>query len=212
MRRALLLSLVLALPAVPARADPIFISEGFLDIVIGESGLGFGTMIIRGTQGFILSTNAEITNGFGVCNPCSAGNPTPLGGAFSEFFNGSFEINGETFAFPSPNADAGLFFVAPTVKTPPLSDQAFLSAPFDFSRSAVVTVDAQGQPTVHQLIGRGGATVQLAGLPSGSPEFWRLERAHFEFATATPEPGTILLLGSGAVGLVFRVRRGRARS
>jgi hypothetical protein len=60
MRRAVLLSLLLALPAIPARADPIFptifITGGSLDLA-GESK-PFGPLVLRGTHNF--SANALV--------------------------------------------------------------------------------------------------------------------------------------------------------
>jgi hypothetical protein len=130
MRRALLLSLVLALPAVPARADPIiFITSGSLDLSHGGAFGGLGTMELRGTRGFRLSAFAE-SGGFGFsCLPCNPGTPLDLGGPFAEL-GGPAMLNGHQFQVPSVLADISLWFAGATVPAPPLSAQAVLSTPF----------------------------------------------------------------------------------
>jgi len=62
----------------------------------------------------------------------------------------------------------------------------------------------------YHVVGRGTVTLQFVPF-EGDATLWRTDRAHFEFAnaTATPEPTSVILLGSGLAGLVYHVPRKR---
>ena len=221
MRRAVLLSLLLALLAVPARADPIiFITGGSLDLQHGGTFGGIGTLVLRGsTHGFSFDATPESggfveSGSFGMsCRPCAPGTPLDLGGVFAEL-GGQAMFDGQQFTVNDVSeAQIQVRFASATLPAPPLGGQVVLSAPFMLVDSFFNALpDSQGFGTQYQLVGRGTATLRL-GPDVGEPTlFWMADQAHLEFAAnATPEPTSLVLLGSGLAGLVCRVRRRRTQ-
>src|SRR3954470_7370445 len=191
MRRALLLSLVLALPAVPARADPIiFITGGSLDLT-GATHV-FGPLVLQGTHDFSADAFAEVQLALGfACLPCAPGDPLNLSGRFAEL-DGTAMVDGMQ---ANPNLDLSmsldLAFLSTAVPVPPIGAQALLSAPF----TVVGSFSSFNFPQSYQIVGRGTATVHLIPF-EGDAGLWRTDRAHYEFANAAlvPEPGSFILL------------------
>ena len=79
---------------------------------------------------------------------------------------------------------ARLAFLSTTIPAPPIGAEALLSAPF----TVVGSLSAFDFPQRYQIVGRGTATVRL--IPDEvAPEFWKTDRAHYEFANAAgPDP------------------------
>jgi hypothetical protein len=127
---------------------------------------------------------------------------------FSAFDGGgTVTLNGNSFAVPSSQADVFFTLTAGSVILPPLSTRAVLTAPFEVLSGYVSLFDFAGEPTVtFPLTGRGLATVELVSNPSGAP-LWEYSSFRYDFAP-TPEPGTLLLLGTAAAAaVVHRIRR-----
>jgi len=212
MRRVVLLALVLALPAVSARADPIiptiFITGGSLDLA--GHFMPFGPLVLRGTRNFsVPDGGAEVSNslGFG-CEPCAPGTSLNLGTFFSELF-GTAMVDGRVV---NPTFELamvlGLRFAGATPPAPPIGAEALLSAPFTVN-GGLIGLDPP-LPPFYEVVGRGTATIHLVPF-EGATQLWSTDRVHYEFANATPEPTSFALLGTGLLGLLVRTRRRRTK-
>ena len=84
---------------------------------------------------------------------------------------------------------------------------ASLAAPFTFTGIFNYPINPPTEPPASlSLLGSGTATVNLAWHTDG---YWIFENARYEFqsASAVPEPGTLLLIGAGAVTALVQRRR-----
>ncbi len=206
MRRAVLLSLLLALPSLPARADPIiYITGGSLDYQ--GAAVPRGPLMIQGTRDF--SANA-IAEGQSACDPCGPGDPVFIATfGFSEL-DGVAMLNGHQYPTNSSLAPGGFLDLriagGPLIAPPVSSAEALVSGPFTLDHSIFAATDALGDTTEYQVIGRGIARVHLERFD----DLWGgADRITYEFASATPEPSSVVLLGSGLAGFAFHARRRR---
>ena len=126
---------------------------------------------------------------------------------------GTATLNGQQFLVNSENAFLNLRFAgAISPPAPPFGAEGVVSAPFTLADgSGFGATDLPGQFS-YQIVGRGTATVHLVPVLGFGNELWGSDRVHYEFANATPEPTTFVLLGTGLAGLVFRARRRRTQS
>ena len=126
MRRAVLLSLLVALPAVPARADPIiFITGGSLDY--HGAAVPFGPLVIQGTRNF--SANA-IAGRTATWDPCAPGDPVFISTLGFAELDGIAMLNGQQsqsthYSFRVRFLD--LRFAGATLPAPPFSPEAVVS-------------------------------------------------------------------------------------
>ena len=212
MRRAVLLSLLFTLAAaVPARADPIiFITGGSLDL----NGMTrpFGPLVIQGTRNFSANAIAENTPN---CDPCAAGHPVNISTVGFSELDGTATVDGQRYFVNSGNFGGGfldLRFAGATSPAPPVGAEATVSGPFTLAHSVFDATDLLGNTTQYQIVGRGTATVHLVPWDPEAGQ-WAADQVHYEFAAhATPEPTSVVLLGSGLAGLWLRGGRRRMQA
>jgi hypothetical protein len=150
------------------------------------------------------------------CQPGTTVNVTlDLSGA-SGFLGGTMTIGADQYGVSdSMNSNADLLlhfdgsFVAPAMG----AGRATVTTRFSLTGRAFALTPLGSFAHDDQLSGRGVATVSLVPFnpQAGFDPSWTVESARFDFSAQTPEPGTLLLVGTCALApLVRRARRGRA--
>jgi hypothetical protein len=211
-------TVILAAAATPALADPINIISGSL--VMEWPGGNTGPVNLVGTRGFTMTGGAGFFTGIGLFDQCGLPECPPgasvefnlgLSGSSGAIF-GVMTVDGNQFAITdSQDANANLLlhfggsFIAPAMGPA----QATVSAPFSLTGQALA-VDSVNQTAVDdQIFGHGIGTVTL--LPynpaAGFPPSWVARRVRFDFLQPTPEPSTLLLIGTGTLVPLIRKRR-----
>jgi PEP-CTERM motif-containing protein len=204
MRRGALLLFVLLLHTPSARADPIpiRITGGSLDLSADQAGgIGLPNFDIVGTRDFRLTEFVEASTGFGFpCRPCAPGDLLNPGGKFAEDF-GSATLAGVSYAIPG-EAGIGSSFFAQGVVAPAFASSGILTAPFTYQ--GFFTIVDPSAPRQFVLLGQGVATIRLQrDNRDPSRPLWEFGGTHLDFRMApTPEPPTLLLLGSGLLAAV----------
>jgi hypothetical protein len=213
---AIQLLILWTVPSVaPARADPILITAGSVTVT-GVPGAESGIADLHGTQGFQADVVMELAFAPGPwqCQPCGApGTLLQLAGFMDTLDGlGTIVLGGISYGVGTVGGSPGegvlaLSLFSDQIVLPPLSPSAVLSAPFELQsdQSRVSVTDANGQDTSLPLRGRGTLTLELTPNESGEP-VWEFAGASYEFEPI-PEPTTLLLFGTGALGLAARHRR-----
>ncbi|HET7694287.1 MAG TPA: PEP-CTERM sorting domain-containing protein [Vicinamibacterales bacterium] len=201
-----------------AVADPITITGGTISIGYGR---GSFREYVFSLQGDGVAITGSQPDGpvqpafFPACHefsPCGEGAVTNPSGAITVLAIGSATLDGVEYPltqyFGGPSNQ--FTFTAGDVVIPGgMADVLMLQTPFTFTGLLDIFrfSDTGGWEPLRSvsLTGQGTATVNLQRLQNG----FRVHSVDYEFA-ATPEPGTLLLLGSGAV-MVVRRARGRGR-
>jgi hypothetical protein len=204
-----------------ALADPINITAGFL-----KMNPTSGPLVLFGDRGFTFSSGVSVAGGIfrpWDCNGdpihCRPGDTLNLGAFFSgNDAGGTATLDGITYtavgslsSFSSMTVEFSGMAVLPALQNATVA----ITAPFLFSGSFFHPVDNNplGFPAVtDSLVGGGVATVSIA--PAAFAGSWYVRNAQYDFtdpnAAPTPEPATLFLFGSAAVGLgLFVRRRGR---
>lgn len=214
-------TVIVATAALPVRADPIHITRGSVFIASAEVA-DLGSVDIAGTQGFRLTSAAAPGGGllgpFGQCSvpECPAGTRIAfdigLSGSSGLLPRATMTIGGDRYDdVESANAMANIFLdftgsiIAPEVGASRVS----LSAPFAFMGRAFALTPFGEIAHDETLLGRGVGTMTLIPLTiEGFPPGWTVESVRFDFAQPTPEPSTLLMIGTCLAG-VLRARRSR---
>lgn len=213
-------TVMLSTAAVPVRADPILITSGSVFIARPEV-VELGDLDIVGTQGFHLTSAVSPSGGLqGPFERCSVPECSPgtriafdigLSGSSGFLPRAVMSIGGDRYDdLESQTAMANVFLdfrgsiIAPAVGPARVS----LSAPFSLTGRAFALTPFGEIAHDDALLGAGIGTMTLIPFPTSTefPPGWMVESVEFEFAQPTPEPSTLLLFATGAVG-VLRARR-----
>ena len=160
-------------------------------------------------QNFSVTAGGDIGGTIPTCSLCLTNNPTSidshLGGG-----HGTAIINGVTFS--DINFAGSLNFMAGVTFLPTGTKNFIGTSPFKFTGEISGCEDA---PVICanevfstlQLVGHGIATFQYDFIevePNG-PSRYRFHSITYEFQSDVPEPTTILLFGSGLIGMGVRL-------
>lgn len=208
-RRILLLVLLgFGLPASPAQADPILITGGVIDVntpgfgITGSDTRLAGTpfpanaiWVFTGDQ--LVNLSRAVTVGMSIATPVQQ------------------IVDGTTY---NAVLAGTLIFSATTFTSPPLPDEPFapfaITTPFEMTGqlSGFMQTAGQGTPLFSlTLTGRGIATV--SGLVNTASGIYVGDTLQFRFTDEAPipEPASILLVATGAAGLIAARSRRRGR-
>jgi hypothetical protein len=204
-----------------ASSEPITIRTGTVE---GEPGAIFAGAEARlvGMDGFRLSVGAaDGVTVFQLCGPCLPGETISLSGRMDRL-GGSVEYLGTTHEFSFTRGDGGeLLFDAPSFVLPRAAvvptDFTF-KTPFSMSGHAFFVFEPSARDVRFEFAGSGIATLRATVSPFDAAhggQQYVLHSLRYEFgstAAPVPEPGTMLLCGSGAVAAVLKARRKRRAS
>jgi hypothetical protein len=220
---ALCLVVLILSPAV-ARADSFALTSGFVDFqdyglgnlqLISGTGpqLGFGFWgALSAQRGGFFAPSACFTtfmpDGHQIGTSCAPGSTASLAANWSgEQLPGYAIVNGVGYETRFGSAQAGVMLsgsvVLPVaVPFPPAGRE--IDAPFTLT-GFFDHPGANGMLVHEDLIGQGTARVFLTAISGGS---WAVSSVLYDISP-TPEPMSVLLLGSGIAGLALRRRRFR---
>jgi len=189
-------------------AVPIDVSSGFVSV----AGLFDSPQYLLLGQGFQHDGPGGDAGNVGAtsCNPCKAGDSV---GMFSHLAGstlaGHTNLNGVDYNIPAIDRSGIFDFSADPFLIPNSNlDVLTLIEPFTFFGTLFLPNSVNVS-----LTGQGMATLTLTGFQTNVGRLFSFDSVSYDFAAATPEPGTMLFLGSGSLAIAFlRSRRRRSRA
>ena len=213
LKRIALLCLALLVYPAAAGADPYVITSG--GVVLDFEGDGFlfqGEGFSVRTDPFTLFTFFARGSDFDLCIDCDAGDPFDPSFHTGEiaFGPGSATFGATTFTDVALSGTLN-FDVTPVPFPSSTANFLNLQAPFTFT-GTVHGGDSRGQLFSASFTGAGTVHQRFELYPAGTYSANENQlRFVFEAApAATPEPGTLLLLGTGAAAIAARARKRHA--
>ncbi len=206
--------LAISLPTGRAAAEPIatatITSGSILESVNGSD------LDLTGTQGFSLHGTWDSSHP--VCFPCEVGETVTLSGEFGGSLDtgstGTFR--GQTYVFDLNHGTASLQIDTSPLTLPPApsGDTAEFTVPFSLRTSgperSFVSFDPGNGTPVFDVAVRGSGTATLFTdifrNPVSGPQY-NFKSARYDFTTPTPEPASLILIGTGIVAGCWRRHR-----